>query len=185
MKRITSCLVRGIGSGKCQNRVVNTLRGFSREGRLSSGAAAAALALACAGQEDTVSIAAEPTQLEVSPCDPYPSEVPSETGSASTAVTDAGPMPERPHRLLQIDPTVRPYKVSIPWQCVGNGEQYQAKVLICVSEQGTVSSVTVQRRTIPFIDEQLPVVIGRWTYDPYLVDGEPMPFCYPLLYTIR
>jgi hypothetical protein len=73
----------------------------------------------------------------------------------------------------------------LPPQCLNNVAQYSATVVICVSEQGTVSSVEVRRRTIPFIDEQLPVVLSRWTYNPYLVAGVPTPFCYPLKYTIR
>jgi hypothetical protein len=38
--------------------------------------------------------------------------------------------------------------------------------------------------SLPVIDLQLPVVISRWTYQPFLVNGRPMPFCYVLSYRL-
>jgi hypothetical protein len=99
--------------------------------------------------------------------------------------SDAGTSVRGPgHWLLAIDPRVRPYRVTVPEICVSEGETYSSIVSICVDESGFVSDVTILQPSIRFIDDQLPVVIRRWRYEPYLVDGRPTPFCYPLRYTV-
>jgi protein TonB len=89
------------------------------------------------------------------------------------------------HSLLAINPQVRPYKVNIPEEYVSRGDEYVTQLRICVTAQGTVSSVKILRPSIPAIDLQIPNVIPRWRYKPYLVDGRPTEFCYPMNYRVR
>ena len=74
---------------------------------------------------------------------------------------------------------------QLPLQCFNGTQTYKVVVTICVTAQGTVSGVKVTRRSIPYLDQQLPEVISRWTFKPYLVEGKPTPFCDPLLYTLN
>jgi hypothetical protein len=89
------------------------------------------------------------------------------------------------HRLLAIDPRARPYRVGVPAAYTACGRQYVAQIRICVTEAGKVSSVEILKPSIPVIDLQLPKVVGGWLYYPYLVDGLPTAFCYPLNYRVR
>lgn len=89
------------------------------------------------------------------------------------------------HSLLAINPLVRPYRVNVPEEYVARGEEFVTQIRICVSAQGTVSSVRVLKPSIPVIDLQIPQVIPKWRYKPYLVEGRPTPFCYPMNYRVR
>lgn len=89
------------------------------------------------------------------------------------------------HGLLAIDPTYDPYKVSVPEHCVPPGDVYTSIVRICVDAAGEVSGLTVVETSLPIIDSQLPYVISRWVYEPYIQGARPTPFCYPLRYTVR
>jgi periplasmic protein TonB len=89
------------------------------------------------------------------------------------------------HSLLAINPQVRPYKVNVPEEYVSRGDEYVAQIRICVNAQGAVSSVKILRPSIPVIDIQIPQVIPKWRYKPYLVDGKPTDFCYPMNYRVR
>jgi len=89
------------------------------------------------------------------------------------------------HSLLAINPQVRPYKVNVPEEYVSRGDEYVAQIRICVNAQGAVSSVKILRPSIPVIDIQIPQVIPKWRYKPYLVDGKPSDFCYPMNYRVR
>lgn len=89
------------------------------------------------------------------------------------------------HSLLAINPQRRPYKVNVPEEYVSRGDEYVSQLRICVSPQGTVSSVKILRPSIPVIDLQIPQVIPRWKYKPYIVDGRPTAFCYPMNYRVR
>ena len=89
------------------------------------------------------------------------------------------------HSLLAINPQVRPYKVNVPEEYVSRGDEYVAQIRICVNAQGAVSSVKILRPSIPVIDIQIPQVIPKWRYKPYLVDGKPTDFCYPMNYRVH
>jgi hypothetical protein len=58
-------------------------------------------------------------------------------------------------------------------------------VKICVDAAGNVSAVTILMTSLPIIDSQLPYVISRWRYRPYVVEGRPTPSCYNTKYTVR
>lgn len=89
------------------------------------------------------------------------------------------------HSLLAINPQVRPYKVNVPEEYVARGDQYVAQIRICVSASGTVNSVKILKPSIPVIDLQIPQVIPRWKYKPYMLEGKPTEFCYPMNYVVR
>jgi TonB family protein len=88
------------------------------------------------------------------------------------------------HHLL-IDPSSPDNRPIVPAPYFANGRRYQASLLVCVSEEGNVTHVKLVRGTsVPLIDEQLPAVIARWRYAPFLIDGKPAKICYPLNYAL-
>ena len=86
--------------------------------------------------------------------------------------------------LLLIDPSDERYRVKLPPALERAGATASVHLYICVSAQGTVASVRILRGAGPAIDGQIPSVIGRWRYRPLLIDGQPTPFCYQVLYEI-
>lgn len=91
------------------------------------------------------------------------------------------------HLQLLINPNVDPYKVQLPpslERLTRSGTQFSAILRVCVSAQGAVTDVKVLRGADPSIDSQIPVVLRRWKYRPYQVDGRPEPFCYNFRYEI-
>jgi len=85
---------------------------------------------------------------------------------------------------LAIDPNLDQYKVSLPPPLARTGMKFSAVVRICVSAQGTVTEVKLLKGADPAIDSQIPTVLGRWRYRPYMIDGKPVPFCFPLRYDV-
>jgi hypothetical protein len=94
------------------------------------------------------------------------------------------PFPSTPRYHVTTDLTQRRYRLRISDRCIAAGYVYASVLRICVSAEGSVSSVEVLRHSIPAVDDQFPRVIGRWRYDPYLEDGVPTPFCYVRDYRI-
>jgi hypothetical protein len=89
------------------------------------------------------------------------------------------------HQLLAIDPQSRPYRVLVPEDYLAGGEEYVSRVRICVSESGEVANVDVLRPSISAVDTQLPEIISRWHYRPYVTEGRVAAFCYPMDYRVR
>lgn len=85
---------------------------------------------------------------------------------------------------LLIDPNDERYRVKLPPPLARSGETYVAMLKVCVSAQGTVTSVQLMKSATPAIDGQFPSVIGRWRYRPLIAEGAPTPFCYPLRYEV-
>jgi TonB family protein len=76
--------------------------------------------------------------------------------------------------------------VNVPEEYVARGDEYVAQIRICVGPNGTVTDLKVLRPAgLPVIDMQIPKVIPTWKYRPYLVEGRPTPFCYPMNYRVR
>jgi len=88
------------------------------------------------------------------------------------------------HGQLAIDPNAEAYKVQIPPSLNRSGIQFSAIVTVSVSAQGQVLAVAVRKGADPAIDPQIPVVIRRWRYRPYVVDGHPVPFKYTFRYDV-
>lgn len=92
--------------------------------------------------------------------------------------------PQVGRQQLLIDPERDEYKVKVPPALRQQDMRFAAILKICVNAQGTVTSVQVLRGADPTIDGQFPIVMSRWRYKPYTIDGRPVPFCYPLRYEI-
>jgi hypothetical protein len=88
------------------------------------------------------------------------------------------------HARLAIDPREAPYAVTLPSNYDKCRVSTRSTVLICVSEVGNVRSAELVSTSLPVIDTQLPGVISRWTYQPFLVNGRAMPFCYLMNYRV-
>jgi hypothetical protein len=92
--------------------------------------------------------------------------------------------PARPgHYLLAIDPHERPYTVNVP-RDYGPYFPIVSLIRVCVSKTGTVANVEILQPTIPVVDLQIPNVIPRWRYHPYVYKGQPVSWCYRLRYNI-
>jgi hypothetical protein len=89
------------------------------------------------------------------------------------------------HALLAIDPQNPVYRVSIPAPCLPESATPFVTVRMCVDEGGAVKQTLILSRSLPVLDDQVPYVLGRWRYRPYLVDGRARPFCYHLNYRVR
>jgi TonB family protein len=89
------------------------------------------------------------------------------------------------HELLAIDPQARPYRVLLPQAYVDDGDEYVSRVRVCVTESGEVANVDVLKPSIAAVDEQLPKVISRWHYRPYVIEGQATAFCYPMNYRVH
>jgi TonB family protein len=56
--------------------------------------------------------------------------------------------------------------------------QVRASITLCLNERGTVAQVTLTRSTgYRAYDEQLVGAARRWIYNPYTVNGRPVPAC--------
>jgi outer membrane biosynthesis protein TonB len=86
-------------------------------------------------------------------------------------------------RLLRIDPLEPPYRVRIPEFCWGN-KPVSSDVRICVSDSGDVTAVEIVKASLPVLDRQLPDVIGRWKFEPYMLNGVPKTFCFQMDYRL-
>lgn len=85
--------------------------------------------------------------------------------------------PQIARKQLLINPDVDPYKVRPPPAL--ERQKFSAGLVVCVSAQGNVTGVRIMKPAGPApIDAQIPVVVRRWRYRPYLVDGRAVPFCY-------
>jgi len=74
--------------------------------------------------------------------------------------------------------------VKLPLALARSGETYSALLRLCVSAEGSVTSVQVLKGAGAALDGQFPSVMGRWRYRPYQEGGRPRPFCYLLRYEI-
>jgi outer membrane biosynthesis protein TonB len=116
-------------------------------------------------------------------------EGPSPSAAASPSPPSATPFVEvsgsrQQHELLAIDPQARPYRVQLPAVYVDDGDEYVSRVRVCVTEAGEVANVDVLRPSIAAVDEQLPKIISRWHYRPYVIEGQATAFCYPMNYRV-
>lgn len=85
--------------------------------------------------------------------------------------------------LLAIDRDAPAYKARVPYYCTG-GAPVSSKVRICASLTGSVTSVQILEPSLPVLDRQLPEVIGRWQFRPYVLNGSARPFCFVTTYDV-
>lgn len=105
---------------------------------------------------------------EAEPAPPGPRILPSKVG----------------HGLLRIDPNSAAYRVRPPGALDRSGQAFKATVKVCVGADGGVSNVSILRSAGPAIDAQIPSVLSRWRYRPFLEAGHASPFCYTFAYVI-
>jgi protein TonB len=56
---------------------------------------------------------------------------------------------------------------------------------ICVTGQGTVSSVSILKPADPLVNDAWIAKIRTWQYRPYSINGRPVPFCHPMRVEVR
>lgn len=106
-------------------------------------------------------------------------------GAAAGCASDSAARPGavlEPGKLL-VNPRQDPYRVRPPRGLVKGARAMAADLKICVTAEGTVRSVDVERGAHPRIDPLIVEAVQRWRYSPYKVDGKPVPHCYPMKYT--
>ena len=60
------------------------------------------------------------------------------------------------------------------------GSTYPLLVGICVSDRGSVTSVSVLQSATPDLDQVVVDAIHSWRYHPFTFDGIALPFCHTL-----
>jgi protein TonB len=85
---------------------------------------------------------------------------------------------------LAIDPSVAPYKPTLPPALAKAGMTLWAMVKLCVKQDGNVDEVKILKGADPSLDPLIIVAMKNWRYRPYSVDGRPVPFCTNVRYEI-
>ncbi len=85
---------------------------------------------------------------------------------------------------LAIDPQADRYRVKLPPVLARSGTSLWALVRLCVSREGSVTSVKILIGADPLLDPTIVSVLSTWRYRPYTVDGRSVPFCSNLRYGI-
>jgi TonB family protein len=80
---------------------------------------------------------------------------------------------------LAIDPTVEPYRPTLPPVLSRVGIVVPFLVRICVSENGSVQDVFIQKGEM-LVDADVVKVLKTWRFKPHEVDGKRVPFRFPL-----
>ena len=83
---------------------------------------------------------------------------------------------------LAIDPQKEPYRVRLPPALATAGMTVWALVKICARTNGTVSEVKLLKSADPALDPTIVAVLSTWRYQPYTLDGRPVPFCTTVRY---
>jgi outer membrane biosynthesis protein TonB len=67
---------------------------------------------------------------------------------------------------------------SLPKSLNVRGRTYRLQVQACISAEGRVENVTLQRGAAPELDAQVLGDVRTWRYRPRIIEGKPSPFCY-------
>jgi hypothetical protein len=81
---------------------------------------------------------------------------------------------------LAVDVTQAAYKPRLPPELNVPGNVVWGMYRVCATETGEVSDVGILTSAAPEVDTDWIEKIRSWRYEPYLVDGKPVPFCYKL-----
>jgi outer membrane biosynthesis protein TonB len=113
--------------------------------------------------------------------EPRPDDVPA-SAEADPAPPPGGAAPRTvPDRLaraqLLIDPNAEEYRVTLPPPLAQAGKKLTAVVRVCVSALGAVSEVQILKSADAAVDPDIRTVIGKWRYQPLMIDGRAAPFC--------
>jgi hypothetical protein len=67
---------------------------------------------------------------------------------------------------------------SLPKALNIRGHTYRLQVQACISAEGRVERVTLQKGAAPELDTQVLTDVRTWRYRPRMVQGKASPFCY-------
>ena len=111
-----------------------------------------------------------------------PQSPPPETQKAATP-----PPPPQVHTLTPVrmnglrvrgETAIRPSHDVVQQMVRADRFQTSAAFLLCIATSGAVSSVTLKKSSgYPEYDEALAAAARRWVYQPYTVNGTPVPAC--------
>jgi hypothetical protein len=79
---------------------------------------------------------------------------------------------------------ITPTESLLPKDLV-RGQSFITMMKICVTTEGSTEAVTFLRSPGRALEGDLAAAIRKWQYRPYLVNGQPVPFCYPTRLEVR
>jgi hypothetical protein len=86
------------------------------------------------------------------------------------------------HQMLTNPATDPQYRANLQSLSSRPGANLWADLKICVSQEGHVRQAKVLRSVDPAINSALTAKAMTWKYEPYKVNGKPVPYCYILRY---
>jgi outer membrane biosynthesis protein TonB len=116
------------------------------------------------------------------------------TPASKRPAADAGARDARGPQLLppgagkaQLISDIRepPYKPTLPADLNVNGMVVWGLFKVCVTTEGTVSEVKIIKSADKSVDDSWVAKLKSWRYRPYVFNGHPVPFCYPLRLEVR
>jgi hypothetical protein len=129
--------------------------------------------------------------------DRQPSEKPGDPGNGSggigpdceAAACDGPPTtffvaPNVASGRLAIDPQAERYRVKLPPALSRAGMRLWVLARLCVRTDGQVERVSLLRGADPTLDPLVIATLQTWRYQPYSVNGRPVPFCTNVRYEI-
>jgi hypothetical protein len=132
-----------------------------------------------------------PVSHEESPPTSFEGDVPDgdedhsmEEPSPSTLVETAPPPPPAPVGPPPVTALEASYLCtqqrlrSLPKALNVRGRTYRLQVQACISAEGRVENVTLQKGAVPELDAQVITDVRGWRYRPRIIEGKPSPFCY-------
>ena len=86
---------------------------------------------------------------------------------------------------LAIDPQDPRYRPQLPPGVRHAGMSVSALLRVCVDRDGRVVDVKVLRGDDQSVNDAFVSAVRTWRYQPFKVDGRPVPFCTPVNYTVQ
>jgi protein TonB len=87
--------------------------------------------------------------------------------------------------FLAIDPQDPRYRPQLPPGVRHAGMSVSALLRVCVDRDGRVVDVKVLRGDDQPVNDAFIAAVRTWRYQPFKVDGRPVPFCTPVNYTVQ
>lgn len=81
---------------------------------------------------------------------------------------------------LAIDPQSDQYRPRLPPALNRAGTKLWAMSKVCVSKDGSVVDVKIIKGADPLVDPEIVAKVRTWKYRPYMINGNPTPFCFML-----
>jgi protein TonB len=87
--------------------------------------------------------------------------------------------------FLAIDPQSPQHRPTLPPGVRHAGMSVSALLRVCVDRDGNVVDVKVLRGDDATVNAAFVSAVRTWRYQPFKVDGRPVPFCTPVNYTVQ